>query len=351
MIPPLYVSQTIDARGRVTFKVSAPDAASVAIEFGRPDGPEREEKAYALAKGDDGEWSVTTRPLPPGFHYYSIVIDGLRCSDPAAPCYFGWGHWCSGLDIPDPSFTIPEPRNVPHGDLRMHWYHSEICGCERRCVVYTPPGYDTSTQRYPVLYLQHGSGEAEFSWPGQGRANHIMDNLLDAKRAGPMLVVMDRGYAPPPGAATIAHTDNRFADVVVGELVPEIDRSFRTIADRSHRAIAGLSMGAGQAMRIGFGNLALFGSVGAMSGGGRGFDPATSFDGVFSNAAVANESLDLLWMGCGRQDGGFASARAMHETLESLGVRHVWFESEGAHEWSVWRRHLADFAPRLFAAS
>ena len=349
MVQPLYGSQKLHDDLRMTFRIKAPDARSVAIEFGKPEGPERGERVYPMVKGDDGAWSVTTEPVRPGFHYYNVLIDGFACADPAAPSYYGWGYWCSGVDIPDPSLPEAEARNVPHGGVRMHWYHSAITGAERRCMVYTPPGYDANLEtRYPVFYLQHGSGEAEMSWPGQGRANVILDNLLAAGKARPMLVVMDNGYAPPPGVPANAREQNRFAEVVVKELVPEIDRAFRTMADREHRAIAGLSMGAGQALNIGLNNLDLFASVCALSGGGRSFDPATSYGGLFADPAKANGRLKLLWIGCGRQDGGFAGAQGMHQRLESLGVRHVWYECEGSHDWGVWRRHLVELAKVLF---
>ncbi len=349
MHAPLYTRQTVDEDRRITFCIHAPDAHAVQIEFGKPEGPEAGERVFALVRQDNGDWTVTTDPVRPGFHYYQVLVDGMKCSDPAAACYFGWGHWCSGIEIPDPEFSLHEPRRVPHGELRMHWYHSQITGQARRCIVYTPPGYDAQADTcYPVLYLQHGSGEAELSWPGQGRANFILDNLIAEGTAVPMLVVMDNGYAMPAGASADDRPKNRFGDVIVNELVPEIDHCFRTVADAHHRALAGLSMGAGQALSIGLTNLHLFGSVCAMSGGGRGFDPATSFGGLFASSSKANKALDVFWIGCGRQDGGFKGAQAMHEQLGALGVRHTWFECDGSHDWGVWRRHLVEVARALF---
>jgi len=349
MIQPLYVRRILDEQNRMSFRIKAPAARSVSVELGQAGPRENQEITCALEKGADGVWTGTAGPLIPGFHYYSILVDGFRCADPAAPCYYGWGYWISGVDIPDPQFTLHEPGQVPHGEVRMHWYRSSITGTLRRCLVYTPPGYDTAQERrYPVLYLQHGSGEAEVSWTGQGRANFILDNLIAAGRAHPMLIVMDNGYAQMPGTTVEDRGSNRFADVFVNELLPAIDSSFRTVPDRRHRAIAGLSMGAGQCMQIGLSRPDLFAAVGAMSGGGRSFDPATSHGGFFADPHTANTRLDLLWIGCGRQDGGFEGARKMHETLESHGIRHVWYESDGAHVWGVWRRHLADLAPRLF---
>jgi enterochelin esterase family protein len=199
-----------------------------------------------------------------------------------------------------------------------------------------------------VLYLQHGAGESERAWTWQGRANVILDNLIADGKARPMVVVMENGYAPAPGVEEPGRQENRFADLVIRELIPRIDSQFRTLADRENRAIAGLSMGAGQALRIGLGNLEKFAHVGAFSGGGRNFDPETSFGGALRDAEQANRRLDLLWIGCGRQESQWAGATAMHAALEQRGVEHVWFECDGTHEWHVWRRSLHDFAPRLF---
>jgi enterochelin esterase-like enzyme len=179
---------------------------------------------------------------------------------------------------------------------------------------------------------------------GQGKANLILDNLIAEKKAKPMIVVMEKGYAAKPGG------DNAqaFRDLVVKDLVPEIDRSFRTIPDREHRAIAGLSMGAGQALAIGLTNLDKFAYIGAFSGGARNFDPQTSFNGALADAAKANRSIRLLWMGYGTEDAGHAAGRQAHESLDKAGVKHTWFEGPGSHEWQVWRKHLHAFAPLLF---
>lgn len=351
MKQPLYASPKILDDNRVAFHVFAPEATKVQIEFGKPEGPERGEKVYDLERNEKGDWTVTTDPALPGFHYYNVLVDGFKAADPAAACYFGWGFWCSGVEIPEPEFSAHLPNSVPHGEVRLHWYDSPLTNTTRRCLVYTPPGYEEDpTKRYPVLHLQHGSGEAEWSWTGQGKANFILDNLIAEGKARPMLVVMDSGYAQQPGTNADQRDKNLFGDVVIKELVPEIDRCFRTEGSRGGRALAGLSMGAGQALRIGLANLDVFGSVAALSGGGRNFDPKTSYDGIFANPSAANDKLDLLWMGCGRQDGGFAGARGMHEALEKAGVTHEWYELEGSHDWGVWRRHLYDLAQKLFVA-
>ena len=347
----LMPGHDIDANRRVTFRVNAPDATDVRI-INKSDPDAMGAAEYSLQKGGDGVWTVTTNPVRPGFHYYDLSIDGFAVSDPASQMYFGWGKWSSALEVPDPAITFYQPRDVPRGEIRYHAYHSSITGVMRKCIVYTPPGYDGSRERYPVLYLQHGAGESELGWSMQGRVNVILDNLIADGAAKPMIVVMDNGYAARAGSDNPARpngNDNAFAELVLSELIPMIDADYRTLSDREHRAIAGLSMGAGQAMTIGLGNLDRFAWIGAFSGGGaRQFDPATSWGGVFSDVASANARIRLLWIGCGELDGSFQSLKQFHEALDTRGIRNVWYKGPGSHEWQVWRHHLREFAARLF---
>lgn len=336
----------------VSFRVHAPDARVVQVrplgdDNGMGPGP------YDMEADDDGHWVATIGPVRPGFHYYLLSVDGMECLDPYAEPCFGWARVCNGLDVPDPDQPYVQPRgDVPHGQLRLCWYDSPLTGRLRRCVVYTPPGYDRQPdRRFPVLHLQHGSGESERGWSWQGRANVILDNLFADGEAVEMIVAMDNGYAARPGAEDPSRPrgqESIIEDVWTRELIPWVDATFRTVADRSGRAIAGLSMGAGQAMRVGLAHPELFASVGALSGGGRNFEPETSFGGFFADPAAANENLDLLWIGCGRQDRGFAGAKSMHERLAELGAAHEWLECDGAHEWHVWRRCFHDLARKLF---
>jgi enterochelin esterase family protein len=348
---PFMKEQDINPDRTVTFRVKAPDAKQVKV-VNMSDPNAMGAKEYEMKKDANGVWSVTTKPCRPGFHYYQLNIDGFECPDPASHKYFGWAWWSSALEIPDPNLDFYLPKDVPHGNVRYHWYHSSTTGAVRNCLVYTPPGYDTQTgKKYPVLYLQHGSGESELGWTMQGKVNFILDNLIAQGKAVPMIIVMDNGYAARPGAPDPYRPggqDNRFSELVINELVPMIDREFRTIANRRNRAIAGLSMGAGQAMNVGLSNLDTFASIGAFSGGGRNFDPNTSYAGVLKDASAANEKIKLLWIGCGDLDQGFASAKKLHEALITQGVKHVWFECSGSHEWQVWRRHVCEFAQQLF---
>ena len=321
--------------GRVTFQIKLPNAKTVAVAGRGADGGMNGNKPYPMTRSEDGTWTVTTDPVRPGFHYYELIVDGTKMTDPSSETFFGWAQQTSGLEVPDPALSFYETKPVPHGEVVMHLYQSGTTGQFREVYVYTPPEYRTNrNSRFPVLYLQHGSGENERGWTRQGKANLILDNLLAEKKIKPMIVVMEKGYAAKPGA----DNTQAFRDLVVNDLVPEIDRSFRTIANRDSRAVAGLSMGAGQALSIGLANVDKFAYIGAFSGGVQ----------ALRNLNKEIPSLRLLWIGYGVEDGGYAGAKQAHESLEKAGVKHVWFEGPGSHEWQVWRKHLHAFAPLLF---
>lgn len=288
---------------RVTMRLKAPNAKQVKLEGGAG----LLQESIEMTRGDDGVWTVTTPPAVPGFHYYWFTVDGLRVNDPSSYSWFGWGRETSGIEIPEPGtggdFYAARPE-VPHGAVRTHWYYSKITGKWRKTHIYTPPDYDESRRaRYPVLYLLHGAGENERGWIEQGRANFILDNLLAAKLAKPMILVVDTGYAAyagiDPGTNRFAPTA-AFEEVMLKELIPMIDATFRTKAARVSRAMAGLSMGSGQTLAVTLRHLDQFAWIGAMSGPPRpGFEVATAYDGVFANAAAFNQKVKLLWHGRG----------------------------------------------------
>lgn len=371
----------IDARLRGFFRVSAPEAKKVQVDIGGA--------RHDMVQGADSAWTVITPPLVPGFHYYSIIVDGASVADPNSETFFGVSRMMSGIEVPSAGEDFYHPKDVPHGEVREKWYYSDITKAWRRAFIYTPPEYDTNPgARFPVLYLQHGAGEDERGWHVQGRMNFILDNLIAAGRARPMIVVMDNGGgsalfarprtntaglmgAPPaaaaPGAAGQARPatgqapgqaptagarpqapPNPFEQVLLTEIIPMVDRTYRTIPDREHRAIAGLSMGAGQAFTIGFGHLDTFAYIGAFSGGGARGDLKTAYNGVFADPAALNQKLHVLFVSIGTTE-NVANARSFHASLDSAGVRHTYYESEGtAHEWQTWRRSLHEFAPLLF---
>jgi enterochelin esterase-like enzyme len=364
--------------GRASFRLVAPNAGKVQVAGPMAAAP------VDMTKGADGIWTVTIPPPVPGFHYYWFVVDGLQVNDPTSDTFFGYGRPTSGIEIPTPGEDFYFAKDVPHGQVRMVAYLSKTTGEWRRAMVYTPPDYDTKLKgRYPVLYLQHGAGEDETGWTKQGHANFILDNLIAQKRAKPMIIVNDRGYAyrpgerspaPPattpaaPGAAPGGRgaapaagrgsgmgasgvlSASTFESVIVDDLIPMVDRTFRTLSDRDHRAMAGLSMGSNQAMQITLRNLDKFSWIGFFSGATVSGDLDTAYNGVFKNAAEFNKRVHLLWMG-----GGTAETQLIEridqsdQLLTQRGIKHVIFKSDRtAHEWHTWRRDLSDFAPRLF---
>jgi enterochelin esterase-like enzyme len=360
----------VDADLRVEFRVKAPDAHKVQVQIGGT--------TLDMSKDAQGTWTATSQPQAPGFHYYSIVIDGLAVSDPASKTYFGVGRDFSAVEVPEAGVDFYNVRDVPHGDVRELWYYSKVASSWRRCFVYAPPDYDANIgRRYPVLYLQHGAGEDETGWIRQGHANFILDNLIAAGTAQPMIIVMDRGYAArnggpvdtlfgpashPLGSAeslqAMKDMSATFEQVVLNDLIPMIDSRFRTIADRDHRAIAGLSMGAMQAFQIGLNHTDTFSYIGGFSGalagfvfGGNVLDLKTAFNGVMADPAQFNSRIRLLWLGVGSAEAErfHAGITSFHVALGNAGIKNVFYESPGtAHEWQTWRRDLNDFAPRLF---
>ena len=346
----------VHSDNRVTFRLTAPNAQKVQLQPGGADnglgkGP------IDMSRDDKGLWSITLPAVVPGFHYYWFLVDGLAVNDPGSDTFFGWGRQTSGIEVPETGADYYEARSVPHGDVRQRLYESKVTGAWRRAYVYTPPDYDANIKtRYPVLYLQHGAGENATGWTRQGRANLILDNLIAAGKAKPMIVVMDTGYATKPGATPVQgatgapQSPNAFEDVVVTDLIPMIDASYRTLADRSNRAMAGLSMGGGQTLQITSNHLDLFAWIGSFSAPLRNFDVKTSMNGALTDAAAFNKRVSLLWIGAGTGETAIhEAATKLHAALEAAGIKHVLFESAGtAHEWHTWRRSLNDFAPRLF---
>ena len=338
----------------MTFRLKAPDANKVQVftNYGLGAGG-----PWDMKKGADGFWALTSPPVVPGFHYYELIVDGARVNDPGSDTFFGTGKPTSGVEVPEKGVNFYHARDVPHGEVRSRWYTSKVTGQTRHIVVYTPPAYDADTkQRYPVLYLQHGGGEDETGWVKQGKANFILDNLIAAKKAVPMIVVMEKGYATRGGAAPEpkgkGFNFGTFEDVVLKDLIPIIDATYRTKADREHRAIAGLSMGGAQSMQIGLTHLDTFSVVAAFSGAGK-VDPKTGYGGVFADAAAFDKKVSLLYLHSGTTglDAGIhKGAKALHEMLQQAGSKNVVFrdlEGQG-HEWQTWRYALHDFAPRLF---
>ena len=362
----------IDAQRRVKFRINAPGAQKVQIMVGGGGG---ETPKMDLVKQADGAFTLTTPPIVEGFHYYPVWVDGFEVTDPGSRTYYGDSRDMSGIEIPSPlaSDSFYEIRDVPHGQVRENWYHSSVTGTWRRIFVYTPPGYDHHQKmRYPVLYLQHGAGEDETGWTKQGRAQFIMDNLIASGEAKPMIVVMANGYAKRAGtplpdvskggrAAFFAQMNvliGGFPDDLTKVIIPFVDTNYRTLTDRNHRAMAGLSMGGMQTFEITLTHLDMFSWIGGFSGapfffGPQKFDAKTSFGGVFADPAAFAKRVHLVWLGAGTTEMPMIHRAVVgfHEDLVQAGIKHVFYQSPGtAHEWLTWRRDLNNFAPRLFRA-
>jgi enterochelin esterase-like enzyme len=306
-----------------------------------------------MTREADGNWNITTAPAVAGFHYYWFLMDGVIVNDPGSETFFGWGRQSSGVEVPEKGADFYSVKDVAHGDVRVHWYYSKTTASWRRAFVYTPADYDRDPRaRYPVLYLQHGSGEDERGWTNQGRANFILDNLIAEGKTRPMIVVMEQGYATKPGAATSqGGASAAFEDLVTGDLIPAIDGAYRTMADREHRAMAGLSMGGSQTLQITLSHLDQFAWIGSFSSPLRAnLDLKTAYNGAFADAAAFSKKVHLLWFGAGTaEERMHKPAVDIHETLEKAGIKNVFYESPGtSHEWQTWRRDLHEFAPLLF---
>lgn len=356
----------VDVAGRVQLRIKAPEASKVRLNFWS--GPKVD-----MEKQPDGFWTHTTTPLVPGLHYYVFNVDGADVSDPGSRAFFGGSRYVSAVEVPEPGSTYYSIQDVPHGQVRDVWYHSAVTGSWRHAMVYLPPDYEAQPKkRYPVLYLQHGGGEDETGWIRQGRANFILDNLIAAGEARPMIIVMAYGYARRAGAAApnpsgptlgspqAAAARNEmakvFEDDVTQVLIPFVDRTYRTLADRDHRAMAGLSMGGFQTFHVTLNHLDLFSHIGGFSGAAglmedRKPDMKTDFNGVFADPASFARKVHLLYLGVGTAEAERFTTRirGLHAALKEAGIEHVYWESPGTdHEWQTWRRNLKDFASRIF---
>ena len=358
----------VDSTGRVQIRVKAPDAAKVRVNFWS--GPKAD-----MEKQADGFWTFTTAPLAPGLHYYMLMIDGAEVSDTNSHAFFGGGKYASAVEVPEAGSNYYAIQDVPHGAVREVWYNSKVTGSWRHALVYLPPSYESdSKKRYPVLYLQHGGGEDETGWIRQGRANFILDNLIASGGCKPMIVVMAYGYAKRAGQPLPDLTGKPFGspemlkamqemaaafeDDVTQALIPFVDSKFRTLSDRDHRAMAGLSMGGMQTFQITLNHLDTFSYIGGFSGAGgmlvlgdRKLDPKTDYNGVFADSAAFAKKVHLLWLGVGtvEPERMRMGIQRLHASLIEANIQHVYYESPGTdHEWQTWRRDLKDFAPRLF---
>ncbi len=340
----------VDNSSRATFKLKAPEARDVQVDICG--------KKWPMTKGADGVWSVTTDPLVVGFHYYFLIVDGVAVNDPASETFFGCGKMASGIEIPETpkvAAYYTYDKSVAHGQVRECHYYSSVENKERRCFVYTPAGYDTNvSKRYPVLYLQHGMGEDERGWSQQGKMANILDNQIASGKCVPMIVVMDYGncgyiHGTKPGE-TREEFGASFTPILLNDIIPYIDSTFRTLTDRDNRAMAGLSWGGHQTFNTTLANLDKFAYIGAFSGAI--FLPPQAdirqvYDGVFADAGKFNSQVHTLFLGMGSEEN--MGSRQLSEKLKAAGINNVYYESPGTHhEWLTWRRCLNEFLPLIF---
>jgi enterochelin esterase-like enzyme len=342
------VSPDVAADRRVTFRLLAPQAREILLtgEFMQGSKP--------FEKDANGLWTLTLGPLEPEIYHYNVTIDGVRTIDPNNPDVKTGSTpstISSILEVRGNTPAFYDAQTAEHGDVRSLRYRSRSLGTERRLTVYTPPEYDRDMQaRYPVLYLLHGANADETAWHRLGRVNLILDNLRTGDRAKPFIVVMPFGYGVPPNAlARPGENTERFGRDLIEDVIPFVESRYRTIADRDHRAIVGLSMGGGQALSIGLNHLDLFSHVGGFSSAvGSVADLSKTYAALIANGKASNQKIRLLWVGCGKEDGAFAASKAFSEFLTEHRIRHTFHESSGAHTWMVWRRYLNEVAPLLF---
>ena len=339
----------VDKEHRAYFSISAPEARKVIVDICG--------KKYDMQPDGKGNWMAVTDPLVPGFHYYFMEINGVRFVDPATETFFGCNRQSGGIEIPEGdegNYYRPQ-QGVPQGQVRSLYYFAKSTNEWRHAMVYTPADYEKGKKKYPVLYLQHGMGEDETGWSKQGHMQHIMDNLIAKGDAVPMIVVMESGDIKAPfkggdnrqGFSTYG---NSFYEVMMNDLIPTIDAKFRTLTDRDHRAMAGLSWGGHQTFDVVLNHLDKFAWMGTFSGAIFGLDVKTAYNGIFTRPDEFNKKIHYLFMMSGTEgmDKMFNTKKTVDE-LNAQGIKAVYYESTGTdHEWLTWRRGLREFVPHLF---
>jgi enterochelin esterase-like enzyme len=359
--------------GRVTFRLTAPNVSDVILEGNWPGG-----KGLKMTKNEAGVWTFTTEPLKAESWVYTYTIDGVTAIDPANTAVVrDTTHYQSTFQVPGADSEFIKVSKVPHGTLAEVWYPSTGLKAERRMIVYTPPGYEKSTAKYPVMYLVHGGGGDETQWTILGDTHVIMDNLIAAGKIKPMIVVMPnanwndlaaldaggvRATAGPPGAGGAPPAGggtnyDRAEQEIVGDIIPFVEKYYRALTGRDNRAITGLSMGGGVAINVGLKRLDTFAYVGEFSAGifgGVGAGAYGQFDiekispGFLKDPAATNKKLKVLYFACGTEDPRMPFQTKMVEELRSKGITLTFKGFPGEHEWRVWRYSLADISPMLF---
>jgi enterochelin esterase-like enzyme len=367
-MPPRIVSPEILTDNKVTFRVYAKDAAKISVSGEWQSGPGGSEN---LVRNDTGLFTLTVGPLKPELYGYTYAIDGINSIDPNNVQVRRDGtRYQSFFIVPGPESDLYFNKNdVAHGTVTKIWYKSEVLGFQRRVYVYTPAGYESGTQKYPVFYLLHGAGGDEDAWTNMGRAAQIMDNLIAQGKAKPMIVVMTNGNANQAGAqnevlpipstgeqgmASYQRYAGKFEEHLVKDVVPFIEKNFRTLTGKDNRAIAGLSMGGAHTQTITNNNPGMFGYIGVYSMGIMNMGPQNQDaakveqERVTKLTALKNSGFKLYWIGVGKDDFVYKGVVTLRETLDKVGLKYTYRESTGGHTWANWRIYLSEFAPLLF---
>ncbi len=359
---------------RVMFRVNAPQAQNVQIDLCGT--------KYDMNKSDNGAWTVTTNPQVPGYHYYSLVVDGVSTADPASQSFYGCSRWSSAIEIKEAGMDVFEVQDVPHGEVRTVYYYSKVDESWRPLMIYTPAGYNDGKQDYPVVYIQHGGGEDHRGWMEQGRTAQIMDNLIAAGKAVPMIVVSSNSNVRSRNGRSSegrqVRLDGRvvtdegkanggfgggyswqgmqaFRSEMIENIIPFVEKNYRVKKDRKNRAMCGLSMGGGQSFYIGLRDPEVFANVGVFSTGMfGGIQGASNFDlekevpGILTDTKTFNKQFDVFFMSCGEQDPRIEYTRNIVKKMRDGGVEVKFNSYPGDHEWQVWRKSLHEFAQYLF---
>ena len=329
---------------RVVFRIKAPDAQKLQIDLG---------KKYDMTRDTGGYWISTTEPISEGFHYYSLLIDGVALADPASETFYGMGRMASGIEIPSVNGSYYALKDVPHGDIRIKKYFSGVTNSWRQFYIYTPPGYNNINEKYPVLYILHGGGEDERGWATQGKTDLVLDNLIAENKANPMLVVMVDGNLSSGGLAGFNENALRtFENELKQTVIPFVEKNFRTKTDAGNRALAGLSMGGLQTLYAGIKNTNMFSYLGVFSSGWFANRPELSnpqYDFMKANASLINSNLKSFWIAMGgKEDIAYNNCKIMIGKFDEIGIKYVYSEYAGGHTWPVWRNNLYNFAQLLF---
>jgi enterochelin esterase-like enzyme len=324
----------------------APDASIVEMSVAEIN------QSYAFNQGDDGYWTLRTDSIPAGFHYIFVKVDGVSTLMPNLPISYGYGRSINYIDVPgEEDFYLL--KDVPHGSITMEIYKSEISGRFRNCWVYTPPSYNQSSKKFPVLYIQHGGGEDETGWFWLGRINYIIDNLLAEGKCEEMIIVANSGNAYKEVGNDMFEVVDA-AEIIIKECVPLIDAKYRTVANGEHRAIAGLSMGGGQARHLSHSHPDIFANLGAFSSGQgfiiKGESQGCVFDytDLFVSPEHYNKIMKLTFVVCGTEDERHEYTSKQVKELADKGYNVEYHPYPGGHEWNVWRAGARDFIMKLF---